>query len=127
MHIVEVQYPFAYDENGDLVDVETIEINRRYEHRYSCPECGQEMRPRLRGERARCFYHFKSGPCSLESYIHRVGKVLLRERFYSDDPFIIDFEQNQVCASRGICKDIQETYCPCNGGQKIEKEFDLKR
>ena len=84
----QVQYPYAYDENDRLVFIGDVDKEHRYDHSYSCPECGQEMRPRLGNKQAHCFYHFHCEACEYESYVHRVGKELLYKRFYDPErPF----------------------------------------
>lgn len=111
---MDVQYPFAYDEEGRLVDISTIDNEHRYDHTYFCPECGQEMRPRLGKKQAHCFYHFRCEACESESYVHRVGKELLYKRFYDPvRPFLIEFYQDVRCDQWSICqaREKQSTVC----------------
>ena len=111
---MDVQYPFARDEEGRLIDILTIDIEHRYDHSYSCPECGQEMRPRLGKKQAHCFYHFRCEACESESYVHRVGKELLYNRFYDPErPFLIEFNQDVRCEQWSICqaRENQSTVC----------------
>ena len=111
---MDVQYPFARDEEGRLIDILTIDIEHRYDHSYSCPECGQEMRPRLGKKQAHCFYHFHCEACESESYVHRVGKELLYKRFYNPErPFLIEFNQDVRCEQWSTChaREKQSTVC----------------
>ena len=114
MGFMDVQYPFAYDEESRLIDILTIDIEHRYDHTYLCPECGQEMRPRLGKKQAHCFYHFRCEACESESYVHRVGKELLYKRFYDPGrPFLIEFNQDVRCDQWSTCqvREKQSTVC----------------
>ena len=129
-----VQFPFAYDENNNLVLVEDIDIGHRHEHSYHCPSCGHSMRPRLGEHNAKHFYHSDNQKCGVESYIHKVGKELLLERFLSEETFIIRFKQKALCELYQTCvirKRAQQNHpfyknrtCKCEA--IIEKEIDLK-
>ena len=123
---MDVQYPFARDEEGRLIDILTIDIEHRYDHTYSCPECGQEMRPRLGKKQAHCFYHFHGEACESESYVHRVGKELLYKRFYDPKrPFLIEFNQGVRCDQWNTCqyRDNNSTVCDTLRRPKV---LDLK-
>lgn len=125
-----ILYPFAQDENGNLINIKDISPENRYEHVYTCPGCKQEMRPRLGLKNAHCFYHFNSDACGIESYIHQVGKILLIKRFY--DPsysFIIKYEQDVQCYTYSHCTyKNTETYLPCvHDIPKSIMSVDLKK
>lgn len=122
-----ILYPFAFDEDENLVIIHSIVKERRYDHKYSCPSCGQEMRPRLGEKRARCFYHYHSIPCDSESYIHRVGKELLYRRFTdSHAAFIVEYNQSAKCDLRDSCSCIRfNSESPCNSISE-RKLVDLK-
>lgn len=123
----EVQYPFARNEKGELVDILTLNINNRYAQKFYCPECGFEMRPRLGKKLAHCFYHFCGSLCNQESYIHRVGKELLYNRFYSDQPFFIDIPQNAYCERRDACEyRIENIHYSCDWPTRIVTRINLK-
>ncbi len=122
-----VQYPIACDEENNLIDISSISPEHRHDHKYYCPNCGYEMRPRLGEHRAHCFYHFHSVPCDSESYIHRVGKELLYRRF--TDPhstFIVEFNRAVNCKLRDSCSFIRYNgESPCNRISE-QRRLDLK-
>ena len=123
---MDVQYPFARDEEGRLIDILTIDIEHRYDHSYFCPECGQEMRPRLGKKQAHCFYHFHCEACESESYVHRVGKDLLYMRFYDPErPFLIEFNQDVRCEQWNTCQAREKQSTVCNTLHR-PKRIDLK-
>lgn len=124
---MDVQYPFAHDEQGRLVDISSIDIEHRYDHSYYCPECGQEMRPRLGKKQAHCFYHFHCEACESESYVHRVGKELLYERFNDPErPFLIEFYQDVRCDQWDACPSRDKQSKPVCDTLKRPKRLDLK-
>lgn len=98
-----IQYPFALDESGVLTAIESIDVKHRHDHLYRCPKCGREMRPRLGGNRTKHFYHSDNHECSVESYIHYVGKRLLYDRFYSEKPLIVEYERQVKCELWNQC------------------------
>ena len=134
-----VQFPFAYDENNNLVLVEDIDIEHRHEHSYHCPSCGHSMLPRLGEHNAKHFYHSDNQKCGVESYVHKVGKELLLERFLSEKTFLIKFKQKALCELYQTCdvrKQAQQNHPiysrPLYRNRRsiceviIVKEFDLK-
>lgn len=98
-----IQYPFALDESGVLTAIESVDAGHRHDHSYRCPKCGREMRPRLGEKRTKHFYHSDNYECSVESYIHSVGKRLLYDRFYSEKPLIVEYERQVKCELWNQC------------------------
>ena len=80
--MAEIQYPYAYDENHNLISIEDVtEADRSREFR--CPNCGAKMRPRLGKKNAHCFYHADTETCTAESYLHKVAKEIIVRKFNS--------------------------------------------
>ena len=105
---MDIQYPYAYDEDGQLIGISSIDVSNRYDHKYSCPGCGQEMRPRIGEHNAPHFYHFKGHKCNFESYLHKTAKHILAERFNDKDhPFIIAFRPERSCIKAETCEKLQ--------------------
>ena len=102
----QVQYPYAYDENNNLVFVEDIEREHRHDHLYHCPGCGQSMLPRLGGINAKHFYHSEGQACGIESYIHATAKVIIANRFNAKEkPFKIGLTSGATCRLANVCKE----------------------
>lgn len=107
-----IQYPFAFDEQGMLVSVNGIQRECRYEHTYTCPECGRALLPRLGEKRTKHFYHSDGQPCGVESYLHRVAKLIFETRFKKrDKPFVIRLKQSTLCAEHSTCLRYRPVYC----------------
>ena len=75
-----IQYPYAYDENNNLIHIEDVERETRREHQYYCPNCGQKMAP-CQGEYNAWHFAHDNHKCGLESYIHKTAKLILVQRF----------------------------------------------
>ena len=52
-----IQYPYAFDEDNNLVFIGDVVKEHRYDHVYHCPNCGGEMLPRLGEHNEHCFAH----------------------------------------------------------------------
>lgn len=106
-----IQYPFAYDENNNLVFIKDVDREHRGEHSYHCPNCGEPMRPRL-GEHNVWHFAHDNHQCSQESYIHKTAKLLLAERFNSRSaPFNICFRVWGKCGFYSTCPQADEYRC----------------
>ena len=107
----EIQYPYAYDENNNLVFIEDIAPERRSEHSYHCPECGREMRPRLGQHNQKHFYHSDNHKCGIESYLHKTAKLLLAERINDRNrSLFIELKPSRPCMFTDTCKE-EQSYC----------------
>ena len=84
------------------------------------------MRPRLGEQRAHCFYHADGHDCDVESYVHKVGKELLYERFMADG-IPVEYERNERCARFLSCIDRKDWQCERDGEIKndvLGKHYD---
>lgn len=117
-----IQYPFALDENEELVAIESIQKGTRKEQTYHCPSCGGIMTPRLGDVYTHCFAHGENQSCGVESYIHATAKRILKNLFNDKTkPFRIGFTQEYYCSNRLKCHEDQ-TNCYC---LPEHVEFDL--
>lgn len=96
--MADIQYPYAYDENNNLVCIEDVTEADRF-HEFRCPNCGAKMRPRLGKKNAHCFYHADAESCGAESYIHKVAKEIIVNKFNSGS-FPIKRKMTLVCNSK---------------------------
>lgn len=120
----EVKYRNAYDESGRLVSITDVNADNRYLHKYFCVGCGAELKPRLGSVNAHHFYHIDSThPCSGETYLHKLAKKKLVEKFYSSREFIIAFYRVLTCMEEKDC----EFYSIWSCKKEILEEFDVKK
>ena len=104
----DIQYPYALDESGNLVCIDNVQKETRYNHSYSCPCCGNDMEPRLGDHNAHCFAHASGKRCGKESYLHYTAKKILERRF-RDGTLTVKLFREYECKKhcehfiRGVC------------------------
>ena len=117
-----IQYPYALNEDNNLIFIGDVEKEHRHDHVYHCPNCGGEMQPRLGEHNEHCFAHAGNQKCSGESYLHKAAKLLLARRFNErSKPFKIGLTSERPCVKMGEC---QEQSYKCHLLPEY-KEYDL--
>lgn len=122
-----IQYPYAYDENNNLIHIEGVDRETRREHQYYCPNCGQKMAPRQGEHNVWHFAHCENHNCGEESYIHKMSKLIIAKRFNdSNKPFIIQLSVEPICKKYETCQDYNDNVCQLN--HRFEPSlFDLRQ
>lgn len=96
---------YAYDEDGKLVFLRHDKTHKITRKNYYCIDCGEVMRPVQGNKRTWHFRHKNENPqCNKESYIHKLGKRLIKERFDNSDTFIVSYHRQLCCPEYGKCK-----------------------
>lgn len=98
-----VRYSYCIDENGDLVHVSSLTNESRHASRWYCLQCGQEMDPKLGPKKTKHFAHKADTACDGESYLHKLAKRIIRERFLSTNSFPIFFHREVHCNEGKKC------------------------
>lgn len=97
-----IKFHNAFDNEGRIVNIEDIKkVNRA--PKYFCIGCGSEMSAVLGDKREHHFRH-KEAACSWESYLHKLGKKKLKERFETCKDFIIRYVKEYICEKSQECK-----------------------
>lgn len=93
---------YAYDENGELIFLQEGYIYERKD--YKCLACGEAMRPVMGEERSWHFRHKNNNPqCNEETYLHRLAKALIKERFNKEEDFFITYSIQETCPNINTC------------------------
>lgn len=103
MSIQNVKYGFCLDEFNNIVSIKDITEGNRYAHRYKCIECGQEMIPKIGKIKIHHFAHAADVDCNGESYLHKLAKRRIREKFLSSENFSIIFNRPAPCCEKEHC------------------------
>ena len=122
--MAEIKYQYAYDENGKLVSIDEYIRDTGKLHTFKCVGCGGTLLPRAIGSEYRRahFYHKEVIGCSGETYIHKLAKKLIKEKFDNSDRFYIAYNVNKRCDKR----DCRLRNIDCQ--RKYEKNvIDLKK
>ena len=88
-----------------------------------CLQCGQEMVANMGTKKRWYFSHKKDTACDGESYLHKLAKRLIREKFLSSDNFPIIFYRDVTCSERTRCPLYAEDVCI---EHHVEIQSDLK-
>lgn len=112
---------YAFDDDGSLVYLGNMSSTKLPRKDYVCLGCGKVLRPVQGKQREWHFRHKVNANCNKESYLHQLGKRIIKDRFDKDEPFIIKYHR-QLCCSNYL-------RCPLKGDKCRYSEFtsfDLK-
>ncbi len=126
-------YGYCLDEEDNLVCIDSITDEDRHTHKYRCLQCGQEMIPKLGKIKIHHFAHKVIANCNGESYLHKLAKRRIREKFLSSDNFSITFLRQAPCIEREHCiyavpkvKEIENVYYDHSCSIGVPIPMDLK-
>lgn len=118
-----IKYHYAKNQDGVIIDIADVVKEDRVSQRFFCIGCGAEMIPKLGEVKARHFAHKVESPkCNSETYLHKLTKLCLENKFYSSEPFEIAYWQEVKCSDSASCPFFKEDEC----NEKRLKSFDLK-
>jgi len=75
-----IQYEYAINDSHQLFHIQDVTPSIREKENFTCPECGLRMLARLGQQRTHHFVH-DGQPCGLESYTHKIGKLIFFHRY----------------------------------------------
>ncbi len=108
----DIKYHNAYDEDKNIVGIESMSRNFCKNHKFYCISCGAEMIAKLGEERAHHFAHKQENvSCSSETYLHKLAKLLLKKKFDESSLFLIKYESKTLCSKRNGCCFYKEDLC----------------
>lgn len=95
---------YAFDKDGKLIFIRKdvgIKVPR---DDYYCIECGEVMRP-VQGEIKEWHFRHKNEnlQCNKESYLHKLGKIIIKERFDSSNTFVVRYHRQLCCPKYHNC------------------------
>ena len=120
----QIKYSYCVDEKGELFHINSLTDATRHARKLFCLQCGQEMVANLGEKKAWYFSHKAETACDGESYLHKLAKRLIRERFMSADNFPIIFSRDVPCKESNTCKYAISESC-VNTGVKIANDLRL--
>lgn len=119
-----IKYHYALDETGALISVEDVCLKDRNKHQYSCLGCSAEMILKAGKVKARHFAHkVNTEHCGAETYLHKLAKRIIKNKFNSGGKFEIEYIQTVRCTDADTCPFFYESLCKDDG----YKSFDLRK
>lgn len=115
-------YEYAKNEQ----DVFTHIDNAIKGNHYSCIVCGEPLIIKEGSKKRKHFAHKSNSKCDGESYIHKIWKKRIKDRFYSNVPFCIKYVVGTPCKDVTTClikKKLSDLKC----NKYYVKEVDLKQ
>lgn len=122
-----IKFHNATGKDGQIIHIDEVTKENRAEH-YYCVGCCGEMSAVLGDKREHHFRH-NGEHCSWESYLHKLGKMLLKQRFDTQKEFVIKYYVEHHCNKSNDCK-LERIYQgkKCNyrelHGIDLKKYFD---
>lgn len=100
--MAEIKYQYAYDEDGKLVSIDDYTKETSKLHTYCCVGCGNPLLPRAIGSKSRRahFYHKELVECSGETYIHKLAKKLIKQKFDYSEKFLVAYPVTKDCSNK---------------------------
>lgn len=122
--MAEIRYKYAYDEVYNVVSIDDYTKEESKQHSYKCIACGNVLLPRAIDSKYRRahFYHKEVVDCSAETYIHKLGKSLIKYMFETSDTFMISYMVSKECNN----KKCSFKNSDCHRDRQMES-FDLKK
>lgn len=115
-------YEYAKNE----CDVFTHIDDANKEHCYRCIECGEPLIIKEGSKKRKHFAHKSNSNCDGESYVHKIWKKRIKDKFYSNSPFCIQYIVGTPCKDVTTCmikKKVSDLKC----NTYYVKEVDLKQ
>lgn len=122
--MAEIKYKYAYDESGELVSINDYTKEESKQHTFRCVGCGNLLLPRAIGNNSRRahFYHKELVECSGETYVHKLAKKLLKQKFDNSEKFLVAYPVTISCNN----KDCRLRNYHCHRAYE-SKTIDLKK
>ncbi len=120
--MAEIKYQYAYDENGDIISINDLSKEESKLHSFKCISCGNTLIPRAIGSKSRRahFYHKELVQCNGETYLHELGKAVVKKRFDEEKEFYISYDATIECDNK-VCE-LRSSLCTT----MCQKSFNLK-
>lgn len=125
--MAEIQYRFAKDKSGTRIDINDVTSDMQKNVEFFCISCEAPMCAVINTGHKQRFFRHKVVPlnCNKETYLHRLSKQILKDRFDHSDTFEIKLYRAHSC----------DLYSKCTNNSKNENDccqeeldsFDLKK
>ena len=119
-----IKYSYCLNENNKLIHISSVTVENRHSHIFRCLECGQELIAKIGKIKAPHFAHGKDVACNGESYLHKLAKRRICEKFLFSESFPITFNRDVTCSDAKMCPCYVKEGCIT---ENVPIHSDLKR
>lgn len=119
-----IKYSYCVDDDNNLIHINSISNATRHSRKWFCLQCGQEMVANLGNKKSWYFSHKADTACDGESYLHKLAKRRIKEKFDNSNSFPIEFVREVPCHEAEHCLFVDEFHC--HSGKHITIKRDLK-
>lgn len=124
-----IQYHNAHDEtSGKVVLIDDVTAENRSSMKFVCLGCGKEMVAVLGKTKEHHFRHKEVGDCNSETYLHRLAKRVLKQKFENQSQFPVQYFVQNDCPKFDECE-FRKRYGwrDCRTTSFAPKSVDLKQ
>ena len=99
MSEIKYQYAFIDEDRKKMISINEITSDNRKQYNFRCVGCGQELLPRAITSKCRKphFYHKEAVNCSGETYLHKLTKHIIKNKFDTQPTFFIKYAITKEC------------------------------
>lgn len=119
-----IKYQYAKDKFDKLVNIDEVTSENRASC-YYCVGCGGEMVAALGEKNIHHFRHKVEHACDGETYLHKLGKKYIKQKFEQGKEFLIKYFVDYHCEKSNECKFSRLNKRNCN--QRGLYVVDLKK
>lgn len=117
----DVKYRFGYNEDGKIVSIDELNQSNKHDNIFRCLSCDCILTPKIGKVRVPHFSHKPNVNCNNESYLHKLTKHLLIQKFNNSSEFRIKFLRKKGCSDSSQCRFVSPV---CT--ERSYEDFDLK-
>ena len=100
----EIKYKYAIDQSNELVSIDSIKQEDRDNSQFYCLSCHHLLTPVLGQKRQHHFRHLEEIECNGETYLHKLAKLLFKQKFEHTDAINIHRTKHVFCSYIENCK-----------------------
>lgn len=96
-----ITYQYAQSDDGSVKHVSQVTVEYRKSHLFTCLGCGSKLEAVVNVTKRLPHFRHSESKCSLETYLHQLGKRLFKELFEKNKmmgvPLFVDYEIEHQC------------------------------
>ena len=109
-----ITYQYAQSDDGFVKHIREVSVEYRKDHQFACLGCGSKLEAVVNVTKRLPHFRHSESKCSLETYLHQLGKRLFKELFEKNKmmgvPLTIDYEVEHQCGT-DKCKYCKSEKC----------------